>query len=117
MTQWKVFHDRIEDEFYDIEIFNSLSEFLSKAWTFILYWNLNRENLETKKSPFRLIKEKCHIFDPNIANFQPFILDEIKPYRYLITYKKMSPMLPPTSQSQTRSGFSKKNIDSNFRLN
>ncbi len=31
------FHNRIEDEFYDIETFNSLSEFLGKAWTFILY--------------------------------------------------------------------------------
>jgi len=58
------FHNRIEDEFYDIETFNSLQEFLSKAWTFNLYWNLDRENLETKKTPFRLIKEKCHIFDP-----------------------------------------------------
>jgi len=72
------FHNRIEDEFYDIETFNSLQEFLSKAWTFNLYWNLDRENLETKKTPFRLIKEKCHIFDPKIANFQPFILDEMK---------------------------------------
>jgi len=72
------FHDRIEDEFYDIETFNSLSEFLGKAWSFILYWNLDRENLELKKTPFRLIKEKCHILDPGIANFQPFILDEMK---------------------------------------
>jgi hypothetical protein len=72
------FHDRIEDEFYDIETFNSLQEFLGKAWTFNLYWNLDRENLELKKTPFRLIKEKCHIFDPQIANFQPFILDEMR---------------------------------------
>jgi len=72
------FHDRIEDEFYDIETFNSLQEFLSKSWTFNLYWNLDRENLELKKTPFRLIKEKCHIFDLQIANFQPFILDEMK---------------------------------------
>jgi len=71
-------HDRIEDEFYDIEKFNSSREFLSKAWTFTLYWNLDRENLKLKKTPFRLIKEKCHIFDPAIANFQPFILDEMK---------------------------------------
>ena len=72
------FHDRIEDEFYDIETFNSLSEFLGKAWTFTLSWNLDRENLELKKTPFRLIKEKCHIFNPGISNFQPFILDEMK---------------------------------------
>jgi len=72
------FHDRIEDEFYDIEKFDSLSEFLGKAWTFILYWNLERENLKLKKTPFRLIKEKCHILDTEIANFQPFILDEMR---------------------------------------
>lgn len=72
------FHQRIEDEFYDIERFNSLRDFLSKAWTFTLYWNLERENLKLKKTPFQLIKEKCHIFNPEIANFQPFILDEMK---------------------------------------
>lgn len=72
------FHDRIEDEFYDIETFNSLSEFIGKAWAFILYWNLEREKLEIKKTPFRLIKEKCQILDPGIANFQPFILDEMR---------------------------------------
>ena len=72
------FHDRIEDEFYDIEKFNSLSDFLGKAWTFTLNWNLDRENLKLKKTPFQLIKEKCHIFDPTIANFQPFILDEMR---------------------------------------
>ena len=71
-------HDRIEDEFYDIEKFNSLSDFLGKAWTFTLNWNLDRENLKLKKTPFQLIKEKCHIFDPTIANFQPFILDEMR---------------------------------------
>ena len=74
------FHDRIEDEFYDIETFNSLSDFLGKTWTFTLYWNLERENLQLKKTPFRLIKEKCYIFDPTIASFQPFILDEMKTF-------------------------------------
>jgi len=74
------FHQRIENEFYDIEIFNSLRDFLSKAWTFTLYWNLEREILQLKKTPFQLIKEKCHIFDPEIANFQPFILNEMKTF-------------------------------------
>lgn len=72
------FHGRIEDEFYDIETFSSLPEFLGKAWSFTLNWNLDRENLETKKTPFRLIKEKCQILDPGIANFPPFILDEMR---------------------------------------
>ena len=74
------FHDRIEDEFYDLETFNSLSDFLGKAWTFILYWNKDREILKLKKTPFALIKEKCHIFNPKIINFQPFILNEMKTF-------------------------------------
>jgi transposase len=37
------FHWRIEKEFYDIENFNSLSDFLSKAYTFSLYWNLEEK--------------------------------------------------------------------------
>ena len=59
------------DELYDIERFNSLSDFLSKAWTFILYWNLERENLKLKKT---------HFFNPEITNFQRFILDEMKTF-------------------------------------
>jgi len=71
------FHGRIEDEHYDIESYRSLSEFLSKTWSFMLYWNLKRKNLEKKKTPFQLIKEKCRILDPAIGNFQPFVLDEM----------------------------------------
>jgi hypothetical protein len=39
---------------------------------------IDKENLKLKKMPFRLIKEKCHIFNPGIANFQPFVLDEMR---------------------------------------
>jgi hypothetical protein len=38
------FRDRIKDEFYDLETFNSLADFLGKAWAFILNWNLAREH-------------------------------------------------------------------------
>jgi transposase InsO family protein len=74
------FHNRIEKEFYDVEEFSSLKEFLSKSWTFNLYWNIERENLKLKKTPYQLIKEKCHILNPKILNFQPFILDEMQTY-------------------------------------
>jgi hypothetical protein len=43
----------------------------------MLYWNLKQKNLEKKKTPFQLIKEKCRILDPAIGNFQPFVLDEM----------------------------------------
>jgi len=74
------FHNRIEKEFYDVEEFGSLKEFLSKSWTFNLYWNIERGNLKLKKTPYQLIKEKCHILDPKILNFQPLILDEMQTY-------------------------------------
>jgi hypothetical protein len=72
------FHARIEKEFYDIETFN-----------FELYWNLERENLKLKKTPFQIVKEKCAIYDPGIVNFQPFILDEVRTY-WIPHYQKQS---------------------------
>jgi len=75
-------HGRIEYEFYDVESFRSLSNFLSKAYTYILYWNLERKKIENKKSPMRMIKEKCHIFDVAIGDFQPFVLDSMKTYSH-----------------------------------
>ena len=71
-------HGRIEYEFYDIEIFSSLNMLLSKAYSYILYWNLDRKKKSDKKSPLMLIKEKCAIFDTLIGDFKPFVLDEMK---------------------------------------
>ena len=73
-------HGRIEYEFYDIERFCSLSSFLSKAYTYVLYWNLDRKKLSDKKSPLMLIKEKCRIFDTSIGDFQPFMLDSMQTF-------------------------------------
>ena len=75
-------HGRIEYEFYDVEEFRSLSDFLSKAYTYILYWNLDRKRLSDKKSPMMLIKEKCRIFDASVGDFQPFVLDSMKTYSH-----------------------------------
>jgi transposase-like protein len=76
------FHGRIEYEFYDVEEFRSLSQFLSKAHTFMLYWNLKRKKLENKKSPFMLVKEKCRIFNTHFANMQPCMLDSLQTFAH-----------------------------------
>jgi hypothetical protein len=94
-------HARIEKEFYDIETFNSLGEFLSKAWTFELYWNLERENLKLKKTPFQIVKEKCAIYDPGIVNFQPFILDELT-FRYSFSITKFLFIYPRSNVPHVR---------------
>lgn len=74
------FHGRIEYEFYTVEMYCSLFQFLSKSYTFLLDWNLERANLETKKTPFELIKQKTGILDPGIGDWQPWLLDEMKTY-------------------------------------
>jgi len=73
-------HGRIEYEFYDVESFDSLEEFLSKAYTYTLYFNLKRKKLSNKKTPFELIKEKAHIFNPKICDFKPILLDSLNTY-------------------------------------
>jgi transposase InsO family protein len=71
------FHGRIEDELYTVEIFSSLSQFLSKSYTFLLDWNLMRVTLKGK-TPFELIKQKTRIFDSRFCDWKPWILDEMR---------------------------------------
>jgi hypothetical protein len=71
------FHGRIENEFYTVETFHSLSELLSKTYTFILDWNLTRVTLKNK-TLFELIRQKTHILDPRICDWKLWILDEMR---------------------------------------
>lgn len=69
------FHGRIEDEFYDLEDLPTLSTFLNKAYTYMLYFDLERINLNLKRSPFQMVRERNHIKDPNFMDFPPVVLD------------------------------------------
>ena len=82
-------HGRIEYEFYDVERFGSLSEFLSKAYTYVLYWNLKRKKLSNRKSPMMLIREKCRILDVSITDFQPFMLDSMRTFSYHYVFQSV----------------------------
>ena len=73
-------HGRIEYEFYDVERFDSLEMFLSKAYTYILYWNVQRKRLSDKKCPLDGVKEKCHIRDPAVGDFKPIVLDSLQTF-------------------------------------
>lgn len=75
-------HGRIEYEFYDIEMFASLADFLAKAYTYTLYWNLNRKKLSTRKTPYRHIKETCRIFATSVGDFKPIMLDSLTTYSH-----------------------------------
>lgn len=74
----ETFHKRIEKEHFDVERFDCLDKFMGKTWSFMLRWNKERAEIRTKKSPFAKIKEKCHIFDPEICNLPPMVVDEME---------------------------------------
>ncbi len=49
------FHGRIEEEFYDLEDLPTLSTLLNKADTYMLYFDLERVNLDLKRSPLEMV--------------------------------------------------------------
>ena len=52
-------HNLIETEFYEIENFTDRTEFMEKAYTYQLFFNLERPNrYKENKSPWQLAKEK-----------------------------------------------------------
>jgi transposase InsO family protein len=71
------FHGCIEDEFYDLEDLPTLPDLLSKAFTYMLYFNLERPNLNLRMTPFRAVKEQTHIQDPRFMAFPPLVLDQL----------------------------------------
>ncbi|TKJ28959.1 MAG: hypothetical protein CEE40_10175 [Chloroflexi bacterium B3_Chlor] len=71
------FHGRVEDEFYDLEDFPNLPDLLGKAFTYILYFNLERPNLALKKTPFQAVQQHTRIKDPHFMLFPPLLLDDL----------------------------------------
>jgi len=71
-------HRLIEDEFYDMENYKNKTNFLSKAFTYILYFNYFRKfRYKGLKSPIEIFKEinKNKINFKHIGNLKPIILD------------------------------------------
>ena len=71
------FHGRIEDEFYDLEDLLNLPDLLSKALTYMLYFNLERPNLNLKSTPFQAVQQQTEIKDPRFMLFPPLVLDQL----------------------------------------
>ena len=70
------FHGRIEDEFYDLEDLPTLPELLAKASSYMLYFNLERPNLDLKKTPFEAVQQQTDGKDPHFMLFPPLVLDD-----------------------------------------
>lgn len=71
------FHGIVEREFYTQEHLPTETVLLGKARTYLTWFNLERTNLETKKTPFRLIREQTNILDASFLDFPPIVLDHL----------------------------------------
>lgn len=74
----ETFHNLIEMQFYEIETFDSMQDFLEKAFSYVAFFNLVRPNsYKENKTPFQIAKEKNPNVTEKIAFLPPIFLDEI----------------------------------------
>jgi hypothetical protein len=73
-------HRTIEDEFYDLESFESIKDFHRRVASYQSWYNLVRENSNKDyKSPWQIIRELAPQIDPAIARLPPLMLDWLGP--------------------------------------
>ena len=72
----ETFHRIVEDELYEIEDYKNSTEFLGKAYVYLLYFNYIRENRwRDNKSPLQLLRERAPELDEQILNLPPIRLE------------------------------------------
>ncbi len=70
-------HARIEEEFYDIEAFDTLETLLLKALSYQVYFNLIRPNTyRNMKFPLKIVEEELGPTDPYLLVMQPVVLED-----------------------------------------
>ncbi len=71
-------HNLIEAEFYEIESFADRTDFMEKANTYQLFFNLERPNTyKENKSPWQLAQEKCSDITKEALMLPPVDLDAL----------------------------------------
>ena len=71
-------HNLIEVEFYEVEGFKNKDNFLRKAYSYQLFFNLMRPNsYKENKTPWQIAKEKNPDLSIEIAKIQPVFLDDL----------------------------------------
>ena len=72
----ETFNRIVENEFFDIESFGSMNDFLGKAYTYQLYFNHTRKNrYRENKSPLDILQERFPNVDEDVLNLPPIHLD------------------------------------------
>ncbi|MFC1512460.1 helix-turn-helix domain-containing protein [bacterium] len=87
-------HDIIEREWYEIESFNDRKEFMNKAYTYQLYFNLKRINTyKESKTPWQLAYGKVKDLDIRVAMIPPVDLDVLLKEKINNIYRGVSHVL------------------------
>jgi transposase len=72
----EAFHRLCEHDFYEVESFFSLDNFLKKAYTYLLYFNYLRKNRwRDNQSPWEILEKANPAFPKGTFNLPPPILD------------------------------------------
>ena len=79
------FNGLVESEFYDVEELTEERNLLNKAYTYSLYFNLDRIGSKNKTTPWERVVANTDIRDPTIMDFCPVILDELPLYDCSLT--------------------------------
>lgn len=80
----ETFHNLEKVEFFDLENFSSLDDFLDKAYTYQLFFNLIRPNTyKENKTPWDIVKEKNPDLPKDICMLPPIILDKMLNQEYI----------------------------------
>ena len=74
----ETYHNLVEMEFYEVEDFKNRSDFLNKAYSYQLFFNLMRPNsYKENKTPWQLAKEKDSKVSIEVAKIPPVFLDDL----------------------------------------
>jgi transposase len=93
----ETFHDIVEREFFEIEHFHSREEFMQKAYSYQLFFNLKRTNTyKENKTPYELAKEKEPDISDSFFRMPPIDLDYAADllYKYHTNQPAMSLPIP-----------------------
>jgi len=71
-------HNLVEVEFYEIETFKDIQDFMNKAYSYQLFFNLLRPNsYKENKTPWQLVREKNPTLPIEVAMIPPVFLDDL----------------------------------------
>ena len=90
----ETFHNIEEVEFFDIESFSSIDDFINKTFSYQLFFNLSRPNTyKENQTPWDIVQRKNPNIPKSICMLKPIILDKmIKPsYRESVYHVFLDP--------------------------